>query len=87
MEFDPTERFRRAEVTRIATEVESDDATTERARLEALYGKVWDTAELRDGFEVLSFAAPYVVVRRLVDGKKGSMEFQHHPRYYWGFVE
>ncbi len=29
--------------------------------------------------------APYVVVRRKSDGQKGSLEFQHHPRYYFRF--
>jgi hypothetical protein len=29
--------------------------------------------------------APFVVVRRLSDGQKGSLEFQHHPRFYFNF--
>lgn len=43
------------------------------------------TEELRKEFEVLSFAAPYVVVIRKSDGIKGSMEFTHNPRYYFNF--
>jgi hypothetical protein len=31
------------------------------------------------------FKAPLVVVRRKSDGKKGSLEFQHQPRFYFGF--
>ena len=27
--------------------------------------------------------APYVVVRRNADGVKGSLEFQHEPRFYF----
>jgi len=27
------------------------------------------------------------MVRRRSDGVKGSLEFQHGPRLYWGFVE
>jgi hypothetical protein len=34
---------------------------------------------------VVGFTAPYVVVRRRSDGKKGSLEFQHDPRFYFGF--
>jgi hypothetical protein len=58
-----------------------------RASLEAQYGQVWDTDELGRDFEVLGFMAPFVVVRRKVDGVKGSLEFQHSPRYYYHFKE
>jgi hypothetical protein len=34
---------------------------------------------------VIGFMAPLVVVRRRSDGKKGSLEFQHSPRHYFGF--
>jgi hypothetical protein len=47
----------------------------------------WDTDELRKEFEVISFAAPYVVVRRLADGAKGTMEFTHNPRFYFNFMK
>jgi len=36
-------------------------------------------------FDVLGFMAPVVVVRRKSDGQKGSLFFQHHPRFYFGF--
>ena len=48
--------------------------------------EVWDTDELREEFEVTGFLAPFVVVRRKSDGKKGSLEFQHSPRFYFGFA-
>ena len=59
----------------------------DRARLEARYGKVWDAEELRSDFEVLGFMAPFVVVKRRGDHQKGSLEFQHHPRFYFSFTE
>jgi len=37
-------------------------------------------------FHVLGFGAPYVVVQRKSDGCKGSLEFQHAPRFYFNFV-
>jgi hypothetical protein len=37
-------------------------------------------------FEVLGFAAPFAVVRRRSDGQRGSLEFIHSPRVYFGFV-
>lgn len=47
--------------------------------------ETWDTTELRGAFEVLGFQAPYVVVRRKVDGVVGSLEFTHQPRVYFGW--
>lgn len=56
-----------------------------RSELEAKHGQVWDTAELGRDFEVLGFAAPFVVVRRRSDGVRGSLMFQHTPRLYYGW--
>jgi hypothetical protein len=83
---DETEEIRRSRLATINGTVETDDPTTERKRLEAPYGQVWDTAQLADGFEVLGFLAPYIVVRRKSDGRKGSLEFQHLPRFYFNFA-
>lgn len=76
---DPTETIRRELVNEINAEPGSREA------LEAQYGQVWDTDQLREEFEVIGFGAPLVVVRRKADGQKGSMMFQHHPRLYFGF--
>lgn len=78
---DPTENRRRERMAEIAAEVGSREA------LEARYCQVWDTAQLTKDFEVVGFAAPLVVVRRKLDGKKGSLEFQPHPRFYFNFEE
>lgn len=50
-------------------------------------GQQWDTAQLQEDFEVLGFAAPFVVVRRKSDGKRGTLEFTHRPRVYFDFKE
>lgn len=76
---DPTESTRRERLTEINAEPGTREA------LEAKYGKVWTTTELAEEFEVIGFMAPYVVVRRKADGVKGSLEFQHHPRFYFNF--
>ena len=47
----------------------------------------WTTEELRTNFEVLSFLAPFVVVKRKVDGVKGTMQFNHSPRVYFDSEE
>jgi hypothetical protein len=46
----------------------------------------WNTKQLQEDFEVHSFAAPYVSVTRKSDGVKGSMIFEHSPRWYYHFV-
>src|SRR5271166_29121 len=76
---DPTEPIRRKRLVEINAEPGSREA------LEAQYGKVWDTQELAEDFEVIGFMAPLVVVRRRVDGVKGSLYFQHDPRFYFNF--
>ena len=78
---DPTEGIRRHMVEEINRE------PSEREKLEAKHGQVWDTDEMRADFEAIGFAAPFIIVRRKSDGVKGSLTFQHYPRFYWGFVE
>ena len=76
---DPTESIRREMVAEINAEQGS------RAALEAEYGQVWDTGELTTEFSVQGFMAPFVVVRRKSDGVRGTLMFQHHPRFYFNF--
>lgn len=76
---DPTETIRREMVA----EINSDPGS--REALEAKYGQVWDTSQLSQDFEVIGFGAPMVVVVRKSDGLKGSMLFQHSPRFYFQF--
>ncbi len=59
----------------------------DRSGLEKRHGPAWDTVELARDFEVLGFAAPFVVVRRRSDQKLGSLLFQHHPRFCFAFSE
>jgi hypothetical protein len=55
------------------------------ADLAADIGQRWTTEELQRDFEVIGFAAPFVVVRRRSDGQRGSLEFTHSPRVYFGW--
>jgi hypothetical protein len=84
---DPTENFRRKEVVKINGAVESGDKAAERSRLVTEHGQVWDTEELSRDFAVEGFLAPFVVVRRKTDGVRGSLSFQHQPRFYFDFQE
>lgn len=79
---DSTESIRRA----LLEEMRASGPAS-RESLEAAYGRVWDTDQLTTEFEVLGFLAPFVVVRRRSDARKGSLSFQHHPRLYFDFIE
>ena len=83
-DIDETEDFRRA---RFAELNEATAKAQLRDEAEARYGRVWTTDELQGEFDVLGFMAPYVVVRRRSDGKQGSLEFQHNPRFYFNWQE
>jgi hypothetical protein len=76
---DETETIRRLQLAEINAQPSSREA------LEAEYGQVWDTQQLRQDFNIEGFLAPYVVVRRKSDGQRGSLMFQHQPRLYFGF--
>lgn len=76
---DETEQIRRQMVQEI-----NENAGC-REELEAKHGQVWSTAELQQDYEVLGFMAPLVIVLRKADGAKGSLEFQHNPRFYFNF--
>jgi hypothetical protein len=76
MTHDPTEAIRRE---MIATgEPQRDLAETKERR--------WSTSELTRDFDVLGFAAPFVVVRHRDTGVKGSLEFTHSPRVYFNWT-
>ncbi len=76
---DATEGYRRARVAELAAEAAA------RGELEKRYGKVWSTDEMSKDFTVMGFLAPLVAVIRIADGQKGSLEFQHSPRFYFNF--
>lgn len=44
------------------------------------------TEEMRELYDVQGFLAPYVVVYRKADGQRGSLQFTHSPRTYFGWV-
>ena len=79
MSIDPTEDIRRKMIGEINAQPGS------REYLEAKHGQVWSTDELSRDFDVVGFMAPIIVVVRKSDRQKGSMMFQHNPRFYYGF--
>lgn len=81
MPHDPTEAKRRQMVSDL------DHNSRDRTALEAAYGDVWSGDQLREHFEVLGFGAPLCIVKRKSDGQKGSLMFQHRPRFYFQFQE
>ena len=77
--IDATENARRQMLVEINAEPGS------REYLEAKHGQVWTTSELSEDFDVIGFMAPIVVVVRKSDRQKGSLTFQHSPRFYFDF--
>jgi hypothetical protein len=58
-----------------------------RSELEALHGRVWDTAELARDYVLTGIIFPYVVVRRKQDDAVGTLEYQAGPPcLYYDFV-
>ena len=47
------------------------------------FGKVWDATELQEDFIVEGFLAPFVSVTDKSTGNRGSLMFQHSPRFYF----
>ncbi len=78
---DPTENVRREMVSKINGFVGSKE------ELEKKHGKVYDTHDLDELYEITGFMAPFVVVKRRFDNIKGTMIFQDNPRYYFSFRE
>ena len=64
---------------------ELNQAAAAREGLEKEYGKVWSSDQLRAEFEVIGFMAPFMVVKNKSTGEKGSLEFQHDPRFYFNY--
>ena len=77
--IDTTEGIRRE----LVAEINSN--ARDKEKLEKEFGKVWDLGELQKEFVIHSFAAPFIIVTRKSDGQKGSMTFQHRPRFYYDF--
>jgi len=80
MKIDETEMIRRKRLA------ELNQAAAAREVLEKRHGKVWDSAQVRVEFEIIGFMAPYVVVKVRATGEKGSLEFQHDPRFYFNYI-
>ena len=76
---DVTEQLRRVRLAVLNADPGDRPALKER------HGDVWDGVELGRDFEVIGFMAPLVVARRKSDGMRGSLEFQHHPRFYFNW--
>jgi hypothetical protein len=83
---DPTEGIRRELVHAINTQTESNDPDSERERLQEIHGEVWSTEEVSQVFEIEGFMAPFVVATHRELGIKGTLMFQHSPRFYFSWT-
>jgi len=67
----------------LCEEINADPGS--RESLEAEHGQVWTSDELGVQFRVEGFAAPCAIVRDRKTGIRGTMMFQHSPRFYFSF--
>jgi hypothetical protein len=47
----------------------------------------WDHTTVGEHFQITSFMAPFCVAIRRTTGRKGTLEFTHHPRWYFNWQE
>jgi len=57
----------------------------ELAKAQAAGEPTWDSKQFLDEFTPLGFMAPFVAVVRKADQVKGSLQFTHSPRVYFGW--
>jgi hypothetical protein len=69
-------------------EIKVDEEASRRLALENEYGadNVFDSTQLRENFEVEGFGGGICVVKRRSDGVRGSLDFDHMPRFYYRFI-
>ena len=83
-ENDRTEPTRRVLVQAINSRL-SEDEVERYAELVAQYGEdnVWDTDGVSKDFQIEGFMAPFVTATHRGTFEKGSLQFCHHPRFYF----
>jgi len=64
----------------------AEEKTELREHLEKDFGEVLETKELQEKYEVISFLAPFVMVKLKENGQEGTMRFTHLPRFYYDFT-
>jgi hypothetical protein len=86
--MDDTEEIRKQLIHEINSRL-PEDKKERYLDLVCKYGaeNVFDTEALQKNFIAEGFMAPFVVVRRRSDNKKGVMQFCHSPRFYFDFQE
>jgi hypothetical protein len=53
--------------------------------LKSTYEEVWSAAEVGSRYEILGFKSPFAIARCRETGEKGTLIFQNHPRFYFGW--
>lgn len=64
----------------------ANETASLKKQLAEKHADVMTTDEMRAKYEVSGFMAPFVVVTERATGKKGSLEFTHMPRFYFGWT-
>lgn len=59
----------------------------QKEELMRLFGEVLSTSEATEKYEFVAFCAPFVEVKCRANNRRGTLEFQHSPRFYFNFIE
>ncbi len=85
---DSTEGVRRAMVGVINSILSPEEKERyDQLRQDYAEDDIFTTETVSQYFEIQGFMAPFVVVVRRSDNKKGILMFCHSPRFYFGFEE
>lgn len=76
-------KYQESPLRALQTSLETKPAT--RKELEYEFGEVWDENEFMMQFENLGYRPPFVIVRHLISGERGTVLFQNQPRFYFRF--
>jgi hypothetical protein len=79
--------FTNVDLKRAKMTAEINANAKSREVLAAEFGSVYNTDELMEHYEIISFAAPFVYGVDRATKKKGTLIFQHNPRFYHSFKE
>lgn len=71
------------ERAKLEAEVNATPCTLEE--LQRKYGQVWTVEQVEAQFEIEAFCPPLACATRRADGVRGTLVYQHCPRYYWSW--
>ena len=54
-----------------------------REEIKLKHGNCYDTKEVQEAFEIISFLVPFCMAKDKTTNEKVVLQFQYNPRFYW----